>query len=221
VTERRRHATIDQEVSHLAFRRKKENRFILLLREQAELVEQGLEGLLRYVTDQDPEGREQVRRCEHDADEMRRILVDELHKTFVTPFDREDIWNLSLYLDDVLDYAYSTVQEMEELEVDSDEHLVAMVDRLVRAGEDLRQAMERIDDNPMVALDHARRVKHRENQVEKAYRQAVGELFTGPEDVHHVIEMLRRREVYRHVSNAADRADEAANLIGSVIVKMT
>ncbi len=202
-------------------RRKKENRFIRLLREQAELVEQGLEGLLRFVADHDEQGREQVRRCEHEADETRRILVDELHKTFVTPFDREDIWNLSLYLDDVLDYAYSTVREIEELAVDSDEHLVAMVDRLVRAGEDLRMAMERIDDNPMVALDHTRRVKHRENQVEKAYRQAVGELFSGPEDIHHVIEMLRRREVYRHVSNAADRADEAANLIGSVIVKMT
>ena len=202
-------------------RRKKENVFIRLLREQAEFVEQGNKGLLRFVSDGDSEGRDQVRSCEHDADETRRILVDELHKTFVTPFDREDIWNLSLYLDDVVDYAYSTVREMEELHVEGDEHLVTMVERLVRAGEDLRMAMERIDDNPMVALDHARRVKRRENQVEKTYRQAIHELFSGPEDVHHVIEMLRRREVYRHVSNAADRADEAANLIGSVIVKMT
>ncbi|MCB1953892.1 MAG: hypothetical protein KDF61_18020, partial [Rhodocyclaceae bacterium] len=63
--------------------------------------------------------------------------------------------------------------------------------------------------------------KHRENQVEDVYRRAVAELFSGPEDIHHVMVMLRMREVYRHVSNAADQADQAANILGSVIMKMT
>ena len=95
------------------------------------------------------------------------------------------------------------------------------MDRLRRAAEDLRFAMERLESNPLVALDHAARVKRRENQIEKAYREAIADLFTGPEDVHHIMEMLRAREVYRHVSNAADRADAAANLIGTVVMKMT
>lgn len=200
---------------------KKENIFIRLLREQAEQVRDGVMALETLVTDGDPEAAAVVRRCEKDADELRRVLIDELHKTFVTPFDREDIFNLSLYLDDVLDYAYTTVKELDMLGVTPDDHLRRMVTRVREAGEELALAMSRIDDNPMVALDHARRVKHRENQVETEYRQALVELFSGPEDLHHIMEIMKVREVYRHVSNAADQADLAANVIGSVVVKMT
>jgi len=82
-------------------------------------------------------------------------------------------------------------------------------------------AMQRLERNPLVALDHSRRAKRRENQVEKLYRQAVADLFEGPEDVHHVMMMMRTREVYRHVSNAADQADQAANVIGKIVMKMT
>ena len=205
----------------MPLRQKRENRFIELLRRQAEMMEQGTEALFTFVTEGDREAADEVRRCEHEGDEIRRVLVDELHKTFVTPFDREDIWNLSLYLDDVLDYAYSTVREIDLLDVPRDRHLGVMTDRLRRAAEDLRCAMERLERNPMVALDHAARVKRRENQIEKAYREAIADLFSGPEDVHHIMEMLRAREVYRHISNAGDRADLAANLIGTVVVKMT
>lgn len=200
--------------------RKRENIFIQLLRQQALRVQEGTTALQSFVETADPTAAEVVDRCEKEGDELRRILLDELHKTFVTPFDREDINQISLYLDDVLDYVYSTVEEMRLLKVGADKYLIEMVTRLNEAGDELLLAMERLDDNPMVALDHARRTKHRENQVEKVYREAVAELFTGPEDVHHIMTMLRLREVYRHVSNAADQADQAANVIGAVVVKM-
>jgi hypothetical protein len=199
----------------------KKNVFIQLLEDQARMVQTGTDGLWRFIANRDSEGAAAVEKCEKDGDELRRILIDELHKTFITPFDREDIFDLSLYLDDVLDYAYTTVKEIRLLKVEPDPYLVEMVTRLREAADELLLAMQRLDENPMVALDHARRAKHRENQVEKAYRQAVADLFSGPESVHHIMEMLRTREVYRHVSNAADQADQAANVIGSVIVKMT
>lgn len=199
----------------------KKNVFIELLEDQARMVQTGTDGLWRFIANRDSEGAAAVEKCEKDGDELRRILIDELHKTFITPFDREDIFDLSLYLDDVLDYAYTTVKEIRLLKVEPDPYLVEMVTRLREAADELLLAMQRLDENPMVALDHARRAKHRENQVEKAYREAVADLFSGPESVHHIMEMLRTREVYRHVSNAADQADQAANVIGSVIVKMT
>ncbi len=200
---------------------KRKNIFIDLLEQQAEKVEVGTEALWRFVTTEAEEAAQKVEQYEKEGDELRRILIDELHKTFITPFDREDIYDLSLYLDDVLDYAYSTVIEIRLLKVKPDKHLIEMVNRLREAGDELLLAMQRLDENPMVALDHARRTKHRENQVERVYRQAVADLFSGPENTHHIMEMLRTREVYRHVSNAADRADMAANVIGSVVVKMT
>lgn len=203
------------------FKRKADNVFIRLLVQQAQAAKAGVMALLDYVSTGNEVAAEQVGEIEKQGDELRRILIDELHKTFVTPFDREDIYDLSLYLDDVLDYAHTTVLELKMLKVKPDEHLVEMVARLLEAADELLLAMERLDRNPLVALDHSRRIKHRENQVERVYREAIAELFSGPEDVHHVMEMLRLREVYRHVSNAADRADEAANTLGSVIMKMT
>lgn len=200
---------------------KRENIFIQLLKQQARYLQEGVQGLQLYISQGDEAGATTVERCEKEGDEVRRILIDELHKTFVTPFDREDIYQLSLYLDDVLDYAYTTVEEMHVLKVQPDEHLVEMVHRLGEAADELLMSMERLTENPMVALDHARRAKGRENQIEREYRKALAEIFTGPEDVHHLMEMLRKREVYRHVSNAADQADQAANVIGEVVVKMT
>jgi len=200
---------------------RKENIFLRLLRKQAEVLQQGAQALERFVKDGRAEDAATVEQCEKEGDEVRRILIDELHKTFVTPFDREDIFELSLFLDDVLDYCYTTIQEMRLLDVAPDKYLTEMVTRVREASDELLLAMQRLEKNPMVALDHSRRAKRRENQVEKLYRQAVTDLFAGPEDVHHVMMMLRTREVYRHVSNAADQADQAANVIGKVVMKMT
>ena len=82
-------------------------------------------------------------------------------------------------------------------------------------------AMHRLSANPRVAGDHARRAKKLENEVDHLYRVAVAELFTKAKDFKQLLAMLRRREVYRHVSNMSDRADAAANVFGMVVMKLT
>lgn len=79
----------------------------------------------------------------------------------------------------------------------------------------------RLKDHPNVASEHAMRAKALENRVERVYREAIAALFQGPTDNEHIMEMLKLREIYRHLSNAADRGDEAANVIGDIVVKMT
>jgi len=97
--------------------------------------------------------------------------------------------------------------------------LVRIASLLKDAGWEIHQATLRLQKNPGVAIEHAQRAKALENRVEAVYREAVADLFSGPEDVHHVVEMLKEREVYRHLSNAADRGDEAANVIADIVVK--
>ena len=105
--------------------RKKPNRFLQLLMEQAELTHQGLGVLLQYVQNPQQELADRIRALEKDADEVRRILIEELNQTFVTPFDREDIFSLSRAIDDVIDYADTTVSEMDTLGAVSYTHLRA------------------------------------------------------------------------------------------------
>lgn len=200
---------------------RKQDRFYALLREQAEKTLEGMEALLEYVTEPTDERAKAVKTLESAADEVRRILIDELNHTFITPFDREDIFALSRTIDDVLDYGETTVEEMTTLGVESNAYIRSMAGILRDAAKELYMAMVQLKDHPQVALDHAVRAKALENQAERIYRQAIADLFSGPEDLHHVVLMLKMREVYRHLSNAADRGDEAANILSDIVVKMS
>lgn len=199
--------------------KKKQDKFILLLIEQAALTYKGVETLQAYMKSHDHDLAEQLTRIEKEADEARRILIAELNKSFVTPMDREDIFGLSRAIDDVLDYAYSTVSEMDVLHVEPTSFMTRMTSLLKDATYELYMAMQRLEDHPPVAGEHSQRAKALETRIEGVYREAIADIFSGPEDVHHVFEMLKRREVLRHLSNAADRVDEAANLIADIVVK--
>jgi len=199
----------------------REDKFMRLLIEQAAKTVEGMELLEEFMESTDIEVAKRLVQVEKEADEVRRILIDELNRSFITPIDREDIFALSLTIDDIIDYANSTVDEMVMLEVESNSYLRRMVSLVREAAYEIYMGVVRLQDHPNVASDHAVRAKALENRVETVYREALAELFHGPTDIDHVMEMLKLREIYRHLSNAADRGDEAANVIGDIVVKMT
>lgn len=147
-------------------RHKKDNRFLDLLARQTEFTVQGMEALKQYMKEPDAALADQVSKTESEADEVRRILIDELNRTFVTPFDREDIFALSLTIDDILDYAESTVDEMAMFNVDPNPYLERMVSLLTDAATEIHRAVLQLVDHPNVANDHAVRAKALENRVE-------------------------------------------------------
>ena len=201
--------------------KKKEDVFHSLIAQQAEIPYQGLQILEKHLANPNPDLAEQLSLKESEADEVRRILIDELNRTFVTPFDREDIFALSRSIDDVLDYAYTTVNEMVVLNVTPTPFMQRIASLLKDAAYEIFLAVQRLPKHSSVAVDHAMRAKALENRVEAVYREAIADLFDSADDVEHVVEMLKKREVYRHLSNAADRGDEAANVISDIVVKTT
>ncbi len=150
------------------------------------------------------------------------FLIEELMQTFVTPFDREDIFTLSREIDDILDYANTTADEMEILGVKPTQYMQRMASLLYEAAVEIQLAVQRFQDRHYsVSNDHVQRAKALENRVETVYREALADLFTGPKDIDHVMGMLKAREIYRHLSNAADRGDMAANVVADVIMKIS
>ncbi len=194
-----------------------ENRFFDLLAKQSAKAIEGLDALSNYAEDGSKENANLVRNIEREADELRRILIQELDQTFITPIDREDIYQLSRAIDDVVDYANTTVDEMEIYEVKGDAHIKEMVSILRKAARELNDAVKILKDYPKIASEHAVKAKAYENQMEKAYHKALADLFKRTDTVY----MLKMREIYRHLSNAADRGDEAANIISSIVMKHT
>ena len=201
----------------MALFQKKKCDFCEMLHAQSQKVLEGLDALYAWSQGGVDTQREKVKDIEREADELRRIVIEELNQTFVTPFDRDDIFSLSRAIDDVMDYADRTVDEMEIYEVKPNNHVVQMIDILRKAARELNDSIRLIQKYPNIALEHATKAKAAENEMENAYHRALAELFKGTDTVY----MLKMREIYRHLSNAADRGDEAANLIGDIVVKMT
>lgn len=201
--------------------KKRKNVFLQLLHDQAACTLAGLEALHAYMKNPGSENSTKLKKLEKEADEFRRILIFELNKTFITPIDREDIFSLSRSIDDILDYAYSTVTEIELLKVKPTPFMEQIAGLLKDSASEILMAVDRLKDHPGVASEHAQRAKALENKIEGIYREALAELFSGAEDIKHVMKILKSREVYRHLSNAADRGDEAANVIADIVVKIT
>ncbi len=189
--------------------------FYQMLSDQALKVEEGMSALLEFMQTASPEKALRVEEIEKEADELRRILIEGLNRTFVTPVDREDIFALSRTIDDVVDYARSTVAEMTLFEVQPNEYTKKMAEILTSAAADVSAAVGFMKNDPKAANDHVIRAKKTENRMERLYREALAELFKG----HDVIMILKLREIYRHLSNAADRCDESADIIGDILVK--
>ena len=162
-----------------------------------------------------------MRQCEQEADEVRRILISELNRTFVTPFDREDISALSRAIDDIMDYAWTTVKEMEMLHVTPTPYLQRMVSLLQEAARRSASGDAADQRSPR----GGRRTRPTGQGVGEpggdGLREALADLFNGPAGPKRVIVILKMREIYRHLSNAADRGDAAANIISDIVVKMT
>jgi uncharacterized protein Yka (UPF0111/DUF47 family) len=197
------------------FGKKREADFYGLLLSQAEKTLAGCKALVRFLEDQG--SAEEILRLEQEADDIRRILVDELNQTFLTPMDREDIFALSRAVDDVIDHAHNTVKEMEVFEIESNEYLCQMAELLEKGAEQLVLAIKHLKKNPNVAVEYAVRAKRVENKMNDAFLAALKQLFSG----HDVRLMFAYREIYRHFNRSADRVDEAANIISDIVVKMT
>jgi uncharacterized protein Yka (UPF0111/DUF47 family) len=191
--------------------------FYRMLADQASKTLEGIEALGQFMKNSTPEDAQRVRAIEQQADELRKTVIEGLHQSFVTPMDREDIFALSRAVDDIVDYANTTVDEMEIYGVSPDRHLKDMVDILRKEAREIADSVRMLNSYPHIAMEHAVQAKSYENTMEKSYHSALADLFKRTDTIY----MLKMREIYRHLSNAADRGDHAANIICNIVMKAT
>lgn len=188
----------------------------------AEEIRKGARSLKQMLSTDAPDMAhvDLIKETEHTCDGMTRSIIDRLNRTFVTPLDREDIYNLSESFEKMAIYACTTLEEMHLLRVAPDGTIRDMVGLIHEQAEELHEAMQRLSKNPRVASDHANRIHDKEREVERLYRAGIRDLFAGASDPAALPGILYRREVYRHISNMADRAVSAANVLGMVVMKI-
>ncbi len=199
--------------------RPKPERFITHIQHMCGLAMEATEALQAYMDRPNKRNAQRVQQLEKDADEVLRIMVNELNQTFVTPFDREDIQALSRSIDDILDDTWFTINEMDILSVEPNNFLREMTHQLCLGAEEIKLAMDRLQQHHGVASQHAIQAKAVRNAMETLYARALADLFRKPKDLDNVIMMLKLREIYRHLFHAGGRIADAANTIDDIIVK--
>lgn len=195
---------------------KKAPNFFELLTRQAEIMTKGMRLLNEYCETHDEELADAVIRAENDGDMVRRILIDELNNTFITPIDREDLFRLSSQLDEILDYAKTSVDEIRFFNVKPDEEMSEVTAALLDMCEHIILAVSNIEKHQAISRDEAIYVKGMENKVGDMTVKALALLFEGDD----YKKIFKYREIYRHLNQTADIADTAMDSLLDIMVKM-
>ena len=166
-----------------------------------------------------PQGvpQKDVKELEHRGDELTRELIELLNTQYVTPFDREDIYELATEIDDVVDYIENASDLLGLYKVESSMSaaseqcrvLVAATEHLSKALADLRHLRR--------AEQHLVRVKELEDEGDRIVRAAIASLFE--DEAGDPLMIIRWKDIFDALEDAVDACETAADLVGNIVVK--
>ena len=177
-------------------------------------------GLLKELLGADPADRKDIakkmREAEHDGDEATHAIMRELNESFITPFDREDIYRLASSLDDVMDAMEAAVDLVVLYQIGELPPEVAdQVDVLERAAELTAEAMPRLRSMKDLS-EYWIELNRLENQADQVYRRLLARLFNGEYDA---LTVMKLKEVVDQLEAAADAFEHVANTVETIAVK--
>jgi predicted phosphate transport protein (TIGR00153 family) len=157
-----------------------------------------------------------IKDAEHACDELMHKVTIKLNKSFITPFDREDIYTLSVALDDVCDYIDAGARAILMYDIkeinDHAKHFAKVIQGLAM---ELDSAVSMLK-NPKDMTQHIVEIHRLENEADDVYYRAIGELFHQSTDP---VTLIKWKELYEILENATDRCESVANIIESIVLK--
>jgi predicted phosphate transport protein (TIGR00153 family) len=193
-------------------------KFFHMFAEMAENLGQGARLLKQTLEDfKDIEARvQELKDIEHRGDEMTHNILTKLNQTFITPFDREDIYRLASSLDDVLDFVYAAGVRLIMYKIKSAPPAASrLADVIVRQCDQLMHAVTGLEKQIKV-LDYCVEINRLENEADQIARTAIGALFDNATDP---ISLIKLKELYEVLETATDKAEDAANVLEGVVLK--
>jgi len=161
----------------------------------------------------------EITELEHEGDTLTHQIMEQLNRTFVTPFDREDIALLGHTLDDVTDFIHAAADAMFIYRVDRPpQRARELADIIVQAAVEVERAMPQLRHRAEFKqiLERCVHINELENMADRVFRSAMGELF---DDTTDITEIIKWREIYEHMESATDRCEDVANVLEGVALK--
>lgn len=199
----------------------RELKFFDLFDEAAEVLNRASEKFLRMVSDFDrmAERSYELRQEEHACDDIVGRIIKALDRSFITPFDREDIHNLATRLDDVLDNMEETAHRFEVFRMEKPTSEMVVLARIIKdscghLAEAIRlcRTMQRTDE----IQSHLREIGRLENEADRIYRDADGDLFANPPDI---LVLIKLRELYGWLEETVDACKDVSMIISEIVIK--
>ncbi len=161
----------------------------------------------------------EITELEHEGDTITHEIIAQLNRTFVTPFDREDIALLAHTMDDITDFIHAAADAMFIYKIDcpstrAKELAGIIVEEVAEVGKAVSELRHQAKLNAM--LEHCVEINRLENMADRVFRSAMAELFEETKDVAQVIKW---REIYEHMESATDRCEDVANVLEGVALK--
>ena len=162
------------------------------------------------------EKADEIKEVEHKCDQLTHEIIQRLNRTFVTPLDREDIFNLARSLDDVMDAIDAAGSLVRLYRLDSVRVGARELARIVTASTDqVRLAVGAMQEHKGL-MPHAIEVNRLENEADRVHHQAVSKLFEEERDP---LTIIKWKETFDFLEDASDRCEDVANVIEGVMVK--
>ena len=201
----------------------KENKFFFMLHQSATNIQDVARRLLDLMTDFDNnvEGKvREIKEKEEFGDMIIHDITRALHRTFVTPIDREDILMLAGRLDDVVDAMDEAAQYTLEYQIEKPtEHARRLAEIIVECANELERAIGMLSSKNSKLeeiLPMTVEINRLENVADQVASRARGELFNDGSDV---TQILKWRDIYDDLEEATDRAEDAANVLEGIVLK--
>ena len=158
----------------------------------------------------------EIKRIEHLGDDLTHSVLTKLNQTFITPFDREDIHHLASSLDDVLDFMNAAAERVNMYKIVDPPTAAAELSKLILSQcQELGQAVAHLQKNGDV-LARCVEIKRYENEADVTSREAIGRLFDREKDP---INLIKIKELLEVLETATDKAEDAANVLETVVLK--
>ena len=195
--------------------------FFELYEESAENMVQTAEAMKDMVDSWDSiEQRvKQIDEFEHIGDNTTHKIIELLHRTFVTPFDQEDMALLAHSLDDIVDLIHAAAVAMLIYKIDiPKEGAKELAGIIVTAAKEVEVALKQLRNQPKLkqVLEHCIELNRLENAADKVFRKAMAELFDNCDDT---ADIIKWREILEHLESATDRCEDVANVLEGVALK--
>ena len=156
---------------------------------------------------------------EHQGDAITHQIFEQLHRSVITPFDREDIALLAHSLDDITDFIHAAADAMVLYKIERPTNRAKeMVDIVLQAVSEVERAVSQIHDRigRKELLNRCVEINRLENMGDSTFRSAMAELF---DDAADLAGLIKWREIYTHMESVIDRCEDIANILEGVAIK--